>query len=424
MKKTVWIALCLIISAFGVSAQEKVIVVNEGVWQADNGTLSYFDNGTIVSNQWFRENNGYKLGDTPNSIIQISDDLVAIAVSGDIIQFITPQGKAVKAIDAVPSARRMASDGKYLYVTSFAHEVVVGSETNYFQKGYVAKIDLETFQVVAATQTGYEPEGIAIYNGMLFVANSGGYAFQEDHDYESTVSMIDAATMVSVRTITTGQANLGGQISAYGKYLCISSPGDYYTVPAATILLDCQAAIDRKDDAGCFVSLPISSTYNTCTPDGKFYVIGSEYSYITGGYDYNYNVIDPATAFESQGAQGISSAFPGSFLADIKALAIPYGLYVNPYTGYIYATDAKDYTSAGLLYQWSPDGKMLGSFKVYINPSHFLALPPNGHFEGVADIQADIAREDNAVYNLQGIRVENPLPGQIYISSGKKFIMK
>ena len=50
-------------------AQERIILLNEGNWQADNGRVSYFENGTMVSNQWFREKNGYKLGDTPNDII-------------------------------------------------------------------------------------------------------------------------------------------------------------------------------------------------------------------------------------------------------------------------------------------------------------------------------------------------------------------
>ena len=72
--------------------------------------------------------------------------------------------------------------------------------------------------------------------------------------------------------------------------------------------------------------------------------------------------------------------------------------------------------------QWSPEGKLLGKHKVYINPAHFLALPPDGHFGAVDNIMAEpVENRDSTIYNLQGIPVTNPVPGQIYIRQGKKF---
>ena len=41
-------------------AQERLILLNEGMWQADNGRLTYFEDGQVVSNQWFRDQNGQK----------------------------------------------------------------------------------------------------------------------------------------------------------------------------------------------------------------------------------------------------------------------------------------------------------------------------------------------------------------------------
>jgi hypothetical protein len=98
-------------------------------------------------------------------------------------------------------------------------------------------------------------------------------------------------------------------------------------------------------------------------------------------------------------------------------------MYVNPYTGYIYATDAGEFVSAGSLYQWTPDGKLVGKYKIYINPGHFLALPPDGKFDAVNDITAD-APSDDRIFNLQGMPVTHPVPGQIYIQNGKKFIQR
>ncbi len=405
------------------SARERIILLNEGNWQSDNGKITYFEDGKVVSNQWFRDVNGSKLGDTPNDIIAVNDDLIAIAINwSNIVQFITPDGKAVAATEDVPNNRKLASDGDYVYISSYGHECKVNDMFVEFTKGFVAKIDAKTFKVVAAVEVGYEPEGIAWYDGYLFVANTGGYAFQEDHEYETTVNIIDAGTMKVVRTVDTGQINLYGKMSQSGKYLCINSPGDYYEVPAATIIFDCEAALSDKADEECFVILPYAATYSCTTLDGNFYAIGSRYSYYTGEYTFNYITVTPDVVMETGGADGIYEDFPGTVLTDLKKLGMPYGLYINPYTGYIYATDAGGFVEGGTLYQWSPEGNLLGKFGVYINPAHFLALKPDGYTGGFEDITVDPSDINQDIYNLQGIKVTNPLPGQIYIRRGKKIL--
>lgn len=421
MKKKINLLIALFYACCMVFAQEKIILLNEGIWQADNGKITYFEDGRIVSNQWFRDVNGQKLGDTPNDIIQVNDNLIAIAINwSNIVQFITPEGKAVTATEDVPNNRKLATDGRYVYVTSYGHECGTANGYVSFTKGYVAKIDLSTFKVVATCEVGYEPEGIALYKGHLFVANTGGYAFQENHDYETTVSIIDANTMQLQRNVDTRQINLYGKMSQSGQYLCINSPGDYYDVPAATIIFDCEKALSGNDN--CFVRLDYASTYSCTSLDGLFFAIGSRFSYYTNQYEFNYITIDPKEAMESDGTSGIEETLPGTMLSDIKRIGMPYGIYVNPYTGYMYATDAGSFAAAGSLIQWSPEGKLLGKHKVYINPAHILALPPNGNFCGIEEIVNDQQPSANAIYDLFGRKVETPQKGKIYIMNGKKII--
>lgn len=411
----------------GSAANEKLIILNEGLWQADNGKVSYFEDGVVISNEWFREHNGYKLGDTPNDIIRVNDHLIALAINwSNIVQFITPEGVAVAATEDIPNNRKLTTDGRYVYVSSYGHEVAIDDVFVEFTRGYVAKIDVESFKVVAAVEVGYEPEGIALYDGHLFVANTGGYAFQENHEYETTVSVIDAESMQVTRTVDTGQINLYGKMSQSGQYLCINSPGDYYDVPAATIVLDCEAVLDGKPDQECFHSLEYAATYNTVDLEGNFYAIGSRYSYYSGEYEFNYIRINPSELFENEGSAGIDDSFPGTVLEDIKSMMMPYGIFINPYTGYLYATDAASFTAAGKLYQWDPEGNLLGTFKLYINPAHFLALPPDGKEDpGTSLVQnIEVSSPDTPVFNLQGMLVNQPLPGNIYIRNGKKFIFK
>ena len=169
------------------------------------------------------------------------------------------------------------------------------------------------------------------------------------------------------------------------------------------------------------MSLPYAATYNCTTRDGKFLAVGSRYSYYTGEYQFNYITIDPEEVMMSNGSSGVKQSLPGTVLEDIKKISMPYGIYVNPYTGYIYATDAGEFVSGGALYQWSPEGLLLGKHKVYINPAHFLALPPDGHFTGIEDVTST-EQEDGYMYDLHGRRIATPQRAHIYIKNGKKVL--
>lgn len=338
---------------------ENLIVCNEGNWQSDNGQLSYYD-GTagVLANKWFRKVNGSKLGDTPNDITQVNDTLIAIAVNwSNIIQYIHPDGTACGATENVPNNRRMCADGNYLYITSYAHKC--GNQT--FEKGYVAKIDVKTKQVIATCEVGWEPEGVRLYEGKLYVANTGGYAFSEGHGYETTVQVVDAETMKSIKTIDTGCINLYGEMSQAGQYLCINSCGDYYNVKPKTVIVDC-----KTDEVKTF---DFPATYNTS--DGEcFYTIGSEFSYNTGEYVYYIKTINPKTQEVKDGI------FCEAITQKIKEITSPYELYISPYTGNVYFTDAGSYGSAGYLYGYTKEGEQVFvPQKTYVNPAHILALP-------------------------------------------------
>ena len=189
---------------------DRLIVLCEGLWGMDNSSLSLIDNG-VLTNRWFQQQNpGRHLGDTGNDILQVNDTLIAISVNwSNIVQYIRPDGTAIAATENIPNNRRLATDHNgFLYVTSYA------------DNGYVAKVDLRTKQVVDTCHVGREPEGIAYYDGRLYVANTGGYATQtKDHDYEQTVSVVDAQTMRELRRIDTGHKNLYGPFGTGGFFV-------------------------------------------------------------------------------------------------------------------------------------------------------------------------------------------------------------
>lgn len=340
---------------------ESIIVCCEGAWQWDNGQLAFYNGATgKLTNQWFRQKNGIKLGDTPNDIIQVNDTLIAIAVNwSNIIQFIHPDGTACGATEDIPNNRRMCSDGQYLYVTSYAH--ICG--TQHFEKGYVAKIDLTTKKVIATCEVGWEPEGVKEYNGKLYIANTGGYSYSENHDYESTITEVDAGTMTVTNIFDTGCINLFSEMSQAGQYLCVNSVGDYYGTPGCTIVFDCETGLSNTFD--------YPATCNTT--DGKlFYTIGTDFSYEKEGYSQAaIHTIDPETMMSTE------EIYNATITAKILTLKSPYDIYISPYTKNIYFTDAADYGSSGRVYGYTKEGtEVFPELKVYMNPAHLLALPP------------------------------------------------
>lgn len=395
-------AVCCLSGAAQSSSQERLIILNEGNWGANNARISYFENGRVVTDKLFMEKNGYGIGDTPNDIIQVGDDLIAIAVnSSNIIQFMRTDGTAVAAVENVPNNRRLATDGSYLYVTSYAHECSTKDGLWTCTKGYVAKISLTDFKVESCCEVGFEPEGIAYYKGCLFVANTGGYSV-----YESTVSIVDAENMTLIRNVDTGAKNLYGTMSQSGRYLCINSSGDYYSLPACTVIFDCEKALSSDE---CFIILDGPSTYNCTAADGRFLSLGTDFNYVTYETVFYLRTIDPVQLFASSGVNGVEDGMPGTVAEDIASkMASPYGIYVNPYSGYIYATDAVDYVSPGMLHQWTPEGKYVGCWPLYVSPGHFLAL---GDWTpaGMSVVRSDAS--DDRIYDLNGIEVNGTHSG-------------
>lgn len=331
--------------------EDKLLILCEGLWGMDNSCISYLDQGTLVNKWYQKQNPKHRLGDTGNDIIQVNDTLIAISVNwSNIIQYIYPDGRAIAATEDIPNNRKLATDGDYLYCTSYANH------------GYVAKVDVRTKEIVDTCHVGYEPEGIAYYKGRLFVANTGGYSFQEGHDYETTVSVIDTQTMKELKRIDTGCINLYGKMSQCGQFICINSCGDYYDVEPKSVVLNMESEE--------FWVFDFPATYN-CTYDGKFYTIGSAFSYNTGEYQYSIHTISLPSMQVEEGLAEYAGAEEV-----IRQMQSPYGIYISPYSGHLYVSDARSYATNGYVFEFDRQGKQLNKYYLDgLNPAHFLALP-------------------------------------------------
>ena len=106
-----------------------------------------------------------------------------------------------------------------------------------------------------------------------------------------------------------------------------------------------------------------------CAYQGRFYILGSAYSYITEAYAFSAHTVSLPSMEAEEGLAAYDAA-----TATILQMQSPYGIYISPYTGHLYASDARAYATNGYVYEFGRDGKQLNRYLLRgVNPSGFLA---------------------------------------------------
>lgn len=239
----------------------------------------------------------------------------------------------------VPNCRYVCFDGGYAYVSSY-----VGGVGENSVLGSVYKVDTLTLRVTGRCTVGYQPEEMAIVNGKLYVANSGGYQplMSPTQPYDRTVSVINLQTFTEERKIDVAP-NLHRLRSDNHDQLWVSSRGDYGEHPERLYLLraDAQGLLQKADS----VDLPVSDLY----------LRGDSLCFIGSSYDTNWQrqvrsgIIDTATG------QIVSTRLFDNSEAQIETA---YGLIVHPVTGDVYVMDATNYVSSGRLFCFDRNGRL------------------------------------------------------------------
>lgn len=326
-------------------------LLNEGNMGSNKCTLDYYDavSGTYVRNIYGQANPGVvqELGDV-GSDIQIYDGKIwAVINCSHFVEVMDVKtAKHITQI-SIPNCRYITFEGDYAYVTSYAGEVQIDPNA---RLGYVAKIDVNTFEIVGECAVGYQPDGLAVSGNKLYVANSGGYRVP---NYDRTVSVIDLNSFKVVNTIDVA-INLNQVAVDNQGYVWVSSRGDYYNVPSKTYVIDPQtSSVCGEFDV---------QNSNMAVYGDMLYVIGSGWNYTTGTWSVNYAIINTRTR------QVVSDRFITD--GTESEIQTPYGLAINPDSGEIYLTDAGNYVSPGSLYCFSPDGKKKWSVRTGDIPAH------------------------------------------------------
>lgn len=322
-------------------------VLNEGNLGANKCTLDYFSyaDARYVRNLYAEAN--------PNEILELGDAGNDIAVHDGRLYVVVNGSHKVEVLDArtakrigkvdVNSPRNIAFDGNNAYVTSF-----VGGDGD---NGSVVRFDINTLKVTGSVSVGLCPEGIVALDGKLYVANSQNYGIGK---FDNTISVVDINTFAFESSLTVG-CNLRTLAKDSHDNLWVVSQGNYADIPSDLYKLPRE---------GKSFGTPVS----VGVPCSNFAIAGDKVYYYATVYDANWNptqqygVVDIATA-KATGTDFITDGTQ-------KDIQTPYCLAIQPANGDIFIADARNYTSSGRLFCYSPEGKLRWSVNTGDIPGH------------------------------------------------------
>lgn len=322
-------------------------VLNEGGYNQNNASLDYLDfaSGTYVTDTFTRANPSViqGLGDTGNDILVYGSKAYICVNGSGLVEIIDARSARHLAQVNLSNCRRLCAHEGYIYITSYAGRV----EDHDHQLGYVAKMDTISYQIVATCEVGYQPEAMAVVDGKIYVANSGGYMGMNTGVYDDRISVITLADFTQTKHIPVGVNPQDIQVDSQHR-LWIVTYGNYVDVAANLYCLDPQTEQITAQN------IPV--TKMAMTQDTLVY-------YATT-YDAMWNPVTEYAKFATQSCQVLAWTLS-------NAPASPNGLGVHPTTGHIYVADAGDYVSPGSVVCYSRTGDY--QWKVYagVVPGHF-----------------------------------------------------
>ena len=225
-----------------------------------------------------------------------------------------PTPETVKA----QTPRKIATANGKLYVTCYRPASVI-------------RIDTATLKVDAICKLGnYNPEGIAVAGGKLFVVSSWNTAENGDYLYDDKVYVIDTASFTVTSTVTVGFNPQQVKVIDDG-HVIVNYSGNYADIPSGTAIINAN-------------TLEVTQTGQEMTAMS-----------VSGGKVYGYSVVydeswNPTASFVclDMATMTTSPLLEGSSIGD------PYGL--NVIGDAIYVTTHSDYVANGDVVCFAMDG--------------------------------------------------------------------
>lgn len=315
-------------------------VLNEGSFNGNNTSLSYYDFSTsLASTDFYQNANGSSLGDTGNDMLIYGSKLYIIMNVSSYVEIAdAATAKSIKKLEMADGANKRSPR----YAVPYKNKVLISSFD-----GTVAVLDTASLTVDKYITVGANPEQMEVVGDVLYVANSGGLSFP---DYDSTVSVVNLNTFTEVQKIVVGTSPTK-MASGDGKLFVICS-GNYMDIPAKLVSInvsDNLSTNEVEENAGAV----------------RFY---DHKLYLSSGFGAT-----PAVKVLNATDLSLSAE---NYISDGTSITAPYSINFDPETGDLFVTDAKNYISSGEVFCFGKDGKKKYSFLVTpgINPNKVIVV--------------------------------------------------
>jgi len=292
-----------------------VIIVNEGNFSESNGSVGFYNENTfVVSEDIFNQVNGVSPGGIIQSVYFYKDLGFILDQAGNRIEVVEAETfKAVATIEIGLNTPRymVVANGKG-YVSNWGD-----FNANYdLPESYVAVIDLDSYTVSKSIATGNGAEGLFVFGGNVYVANS----------YANTIEVIDPATDTVSGSITVATAPLSFAEDKNGKVWVLSS--SFFAGSALS-----QLNLATKE---VIKSFSISPSAKSLTLNGA----GDQLYYLSSPYGADAEV---RTLSIEAAADASEALITGANL---------YGLGVNPTTGILYLGNHNGFQGNGTVLRY------------------------------------------------------------------------
>jgi hypothetical protein len=233
--------------------------------------------------------------------------------------------------EKIETPRRIAAHGGKIYVTCYRPASVI-------------RIDTATRQVESVCKLGnYNPEGVAVAGGRLFVASSWNTAENGDYLYDDKVYVVDLASFTVSGTVSVG-ANPQQVKVVDDEHVIVNYNGNYSDIPGGTAIIDVN-------------TLAVSQTGQEMTGMS-----------VWGGKVYGYSVVydaswNPMASFVCYDIATMSAVplLEGSGIGDPYSISVvDSAIYVTTHSNYVANGDVVCFGMDGTL-RWRCEAGLLPS---------------------------------------------------------------
>ena len=320
-----------------------IFVNDEGDYGKGNSGISFINNSnnTVITDV-FSTANGRPLGDVAQSMTIYNDRGYIVVNNSQKIEVVTISDfKSVSTITASNNISLKAP--RYMLVVDSTKAYISDWTDNNIK---VLNLSSLSFEKTISTATG--PEQMAVVNGSVYVANTGGYG------YDSTITVINASSDQVITQIQVSYVPTSIQVDANNMLWVMCS--NYYNTTTSSYngpghLVKINPSTNKVVATYAVTGNPERLAVNK--EGNKLYYEG------TGNGIYKFNITDTV-------------ASPNPFIPVTNSAYTVYGVTVDPHNDNIYGAILPSYTAAGVMYAYDSTGKQLNTYNVGFFPDRCL----------------------------------------------------